>query len=107
MRRDEAEEDAFVVEVQVRQVIREVGEVVADAGFHVRADVTINRGQCATAALICIGEAEGSHFDQTFPALRETPVCAYRAALRCRLFRRFGDAPECGDDYFNLLKSSK
>ena len=35
---------------QVGQVVGEVGEVVADAGLQVLADVTIDRGQRAAAA---------------------------------------------------------
>ena len=52
--RDEVEEDALVVEVQVRQIVGEICKVVPDAGLHVLADVTIDRGERAAATLIRI-----------------------------------------------------
>jgi hypothetical protein len=41
---DQIEEYSFVVVPQVGQVVGEVGEVIADAGLQVVADVTIDRG---------------------------------------------------------------
>jgi hypothetical protein len=51
-RPDDVDEHALVVVAQVGQVVGEVGEVVADAGLQVLAEVTIDRGQRAAAALI-------------------------------------------------------
>jgi hypothetical protein len=58
---DEIDEYALVVVPQVGQVVGEVGEVVAGADLHVRADVTIDRGQRAAAALTDIRELEHVH----------------------------------------------
>jgi len=55
---DDIEEYALVVVAQVGQVVGEVGEVVAGAGLQVLAEVTIDRGQCAAAALTDIREVE-------------------------------------------------
>jgi hypothetical protein len=49
---DEIDEYAFVVVLQVGQFVGEVGEVVADASLQVLADVMVDRGQGAAAALI-------------------------------------------------------
>src|SRR5436309_6429928 len=73
---DEIDEYAFVVVPQVGQVVGEVGEVVADADLQVLADVTIDRGQRATATLTDIREVERSHFGQALPALAEPPAQA-------------------------------
>src|SRR5512146_2277350 len=78
---DEIDEYAFVVVPQVRQVVGEVGEVVAGADLQVLADVTIDRGQRAAAALTDIGEAEHSHLGQALPALAEPPVRAQHREL--------------------------
>jgi hypothetical protein len=50
--RDDIEEYAFVVVLQVGQIVGEVGEVVADADLHVLAEAMINRSQRAAAGLI-------------------------------------------------------
>jgi hypothetical protein len=52
---DEIDEYALVVVSHVRQVVREVGKVVAAADLHVLADITIDCGQRAAALLIDIG----------------------------------------------------
>ncbi len=49
---DEIDEYAFVVVLQVGQVVGETGEVVADASLQVLSDMTIDRGQRAAAVLI-------------------------------------------------------
>src|SRR5712664_1023172 len=51
---DEIDEDAFVVVLQVGQLVGEVGEVVAHASLQVLANMTIDRGQRAAAALTYI-----------------------------------------------------
>ncbi len=51
---DEIDEYAFVVVLQIGQVVGEVGEVVADASLQVLANVMIDRGQRAAAALTYI-----------------------------------------------------
>ncbi len=51
---DEIDEYAFVVVLQVGQLVGEVGEVVAHASLQVLANVTIDRGQRAAAALTYI-----------------------------------------------------
>ena len=51
---DQIDEYAFVVVLQIGQVVGEVGEVVAHAGFQVLANMTIDRGQRAAAPLIYI-----------------------------------------------------
>ncbi len=51
---DEIDEYAFVVVLQIGQVVGEVGEVVADANLQVLANVMIDRGQRAAAALTYI-----------------------------------------------------
>jgi hypothetical protein len=61
---DEINEYASMVVLQVGQFIREVGEVVADAGLQVLADVMVDRGQNAAAALIDIREAKLSDLGQ-------------------------------------------
>src|SRR5512134_1756025 len=79
---DEINEYAFVVVSQVGQVVGEVGEVVAGAYLHVLADVAIDGGQRATAALTGIPEVEHSHLGQAFPALAEPPVHTQHPELR-------------------------
>jgi hypothetical protein len=49
--RDDVKEYAFVVVVQVGQIVGEIGEIVADAGLHVLAEAMINRSQHAAAGL--------------------------------------------------------
>src|SRR5204863_10204870 len=73
---DEIDEYAFVVVLQIGQVVGEVGEVVADAGLQVLANVMINRGQRAAAALTYIREVKRSHLRQALPLLEEPPVHA-------------------------------
>ena len=51
---DDIEKYAFVVVLQIGQVVGEVGEVVADASLQVLANMTIDRGQRAAAALTYI-----------------------------------------------------
>ena len=51
---DEIKKYAFVVVLQIGQVVGEVGEVVADASLQVLANVMIDRGQRAAAALTYI-----------------------------------------------------
>src|SRR5260370_6771071 len=51
---DEIKKYAFVVVLQIGQVVGEVGEVVADASLQVLANMTIDRGQRAAAALTYI-----------------------------------------------------
>src|SRR5260370_11275197 len=51
---DEIDEDAFVVVLQVGQLVGEVGEVVAHASLQVLANMTLDRGQRAAAALTYI-----------------------------------------------------
>jgi hypothetical protein len=51
---DKIDEYAFVVVPQVRQVVGEVGEVIAHASLQVLANMTIDRGQRAAAALTYI-----------------------------------------------------
>ena len=79
---DEIEEHAFVVVLQVGQVVGEVGEVVAGADLHVVADVAIDRGQGSAAPLTDIREIEHSHFSQPIPALEQPPVHANHRELR-------------------------
>src|SRR4030095_5823802 len=79
---NEIEEYAFVVVPQVRQVVGEVGEVVADADLQVLADVTIDRSQSATAALADIREVQHSHLSHAVPVLAEPPVQAQHRELR-------------------------
>jgi hypothetical protein len=50
--RDDVKEYAFVVVLQVVQIVGEIGEIVADAGLHVLAEAMINRSQHAAAGLI-------------------------------------------------------
>src|SRR5881396_3752202 len=57
---DDIEECALVVVAQVGQIVRKVGEVVADAGLHVLAEITIDRAQRAAPALTDIREIERS-----------------------------------------------
>src|SRR5260370_41759521 len=58
---DEIDEYAFVVVLQVGQLVGEVGEVVAHASLQVLANVTIARGQRAAAALTYIREVKRSN----------------------------------------------
>jgi len=51
---DEIDEYAFVVVLQIGQVVGEVGEVVADASLQVLANVMVDRGQRAATALTYI-----------------------------------------------------
>src|SRR5688572_22246531 len=80
-RADKVEEHAFVVVPQVGQVIGEVAEVVARADLQVLAEVAIDRGQRAGAALIDIREVEHSSLDQALPTFEEAPVEAQHAEL--------------------------
>ena len=49
---DNIHEYAFVVVLQIGQVVGEAGEVVADASLQILSDMTIDRGQRAAAVLI-------------------------------------------------------
>src|SRR6516225_2314035 len=51
-RPDEVQEYAFVIVLQIGQVVGEVGEVIANAGLQVLSNMTIKRGQHAAAVLI-------------------------------------------------------
>jgi hypothetical protein len=51
---DDIKKYAFVVVLQVGQLVGEVGEVVADASLQVLANMTIDRGQRAAAPLTYI-----------------------------------------------------
>src|SRR6266404_4637095 len=79
---DEIKKYAFVVVLQIGQVVGEVGEVVADAGLQVLANTTIDRGQCAAAPLIYIRQVKRSHLRQAIPFLEEPPVHAQHRELR-------------------------
>src|SRR6266436_6173728 len=79
---DEIDEYAFVVVLQIGQVVGEVGEVVADAGLQVLANMTIDRGQCAAAPLIYIRQVKRSYLRQAIPFLEEPPVHAQHRELR-------------------------
>src|SRR2546426_4098869 len=79
---DEIDEYAFVVVLQVRQVVGEVGEVVADASLQVLANVMINCGQRAATSLTYIREVKRSHLRQALPLLEEPPVQAQHRELR-------------------------
>jgi hypothetical protein len=79
---DQINEYASVVVLQVGQLVREVGEVVADASLQVLGDVMIDRGQDAAAALIDIREAKLSHLGQAVPLLEEPPVQPQDGELR-------------------------
>src|SRR6266849_5970795 len=79
---DEIDEYAFVVVLQIGQVVGEVGEVEADAGLQVLANMTIDRGQCAAAPLIYIRQVKRSYLGQAIPFLEEPPVHAQHRELR-------------------------
>src|SRR5260370_19664682 len=79
---DEIDEYAFVVVLQIGQVVGEVGEVVADAGLQVLANMTIDRGQCAAAPLIYIRQVKRSYLRQAIPFLEQPPVHAQHRELR-------------------------
>src|SRR6476660_6083345 len=78
---DEIDEYAFVVVLQIGQVVGEVGEVVADASLQVLANMTIDRGQRAAAPLTYIRQVKRSHLRQTIPFLEEPPVHAQHREL--------------------------
>src|SRR6476646_9112027 len=71
---DQVNEYASVVVPQVGQFVGEVGEVVAHASLQVLADVMVDRGQDAAAALIDIRKAKLSHLGQAVPLLEEPVV---------------------------------
>src|SRR6266478_3406574 len=79
---DEIEKYAFVVVLQIGQVVGEVGEVVADASLQVLANVMINCGQRAATSLTYIREVKRSHLRQALPLLEEPPVQAQHRELR-------------------------
>src|SRR5262249_39965121 len=79
---DEIDEHSFMVVSQVRQVVREVREVIADSDLHVAADVTIDRGQRATTALTDVRQVEHSHFGHAVPVLAELPAQAKPREVR-------------------------
>ena len=79
---DEIKKYAFVVVLQVGQVVGEVGEVVADASLQVLANTTIDGGQRASALLIYIRQVKRSHLRQGVPFLEEAPVHAQHRELR-------------------------
>ncbi len=64
---DQINEYASVVVLQVGQFVGKVGEIVADASLQVLADVMVDRGQEAEAALIDIREAQLSDLGHEFP----------------------------------------
>src|SRR5215467_14545784 len=79
---NEIEEYAVMVVLEVSQVVRKVGEVVADASLQILADVIIDRCQRAAAALINIRELKRSHLGQGVPLPEEPPVQAHHLELR-------------------------
>src|SRR6267143_1231176 len=79
---DEIKKYAFVVVLQIGQIVGEVGEVVADADLQVLANMTIDCGQCAAAPLIYIRQVKRSYLRQAIPFLEEPPVHAQHRELR-------------------------
>src|ERR1051326_7627722 len=79
---NEVNEYTSVVVPQVGELVGKVGEVVAHAGLQVLADVMVDRGQDAAAALIDIGEAKLSDLGQAVPLLEEPPVEPQHGELR-------------------------
>src|SRR5215813_4558532 len=75
-RADHVEEDAVVVVAQVRQVFREVGEVVSDAHLEVLPEVAVDREQAADAALVLVRQVEDAALDRALPVLEEAVVDA-------------------------------
>src|SRR5476649_470092 len=71
-----------MVVLQVGQIVREVGEVVADAGPQVLANTTIDRCQDAAVVLIEIRQAKLANFSQGVPLFEEAPVNAQHGELR-------------------------
>src|SRR5215471_11218132 len=78
---DEIEEYAFVVVLQVRQFVGEVGEVVAGTDLQVLANVMIDCCKRAAAALTYVREVKHSHLRQALPLLKEPPVHAKHRKL--------------------------
>ncbi len=64
----------MVVVTEVGQVVREVGEVVADANFQVFPEVTRYCSQRTAAALVQIRHIEQSTFHKQLPVLPEPVV---------------------------------
>src|SRR5438046_10057748 len=91
---DEIDEYAFVVVLQIGQVVGEVGEVVADAGLQVLANMTIDRGQCAAAPLIYIRQVKRSYLRRGIPFLEEPPVQPHLRGLRGDVEEPRGHATE-------------
>src|SRR5215831_14069731 len=79
---DEIDEYAPVLILQIGQVVREVGEVIADANLQVLANVMIDGSQHAAAPLITFREVKRSHLREALPFLEEPPVHAEHLKLR-------------------------
>src|SRR3974390_3896895 len=62
-RADDVHEDAVTLEAQVRQVFREVREVVAQAGLHVLTEMPIEADQSAGTGLVEIGHLQHAALD--------------------------------------------
>src|SRR5215831_4652020 len=74
LRSDKIEEYAFVVVLQIGQIVRKVSEVVADSDLQILADAPINRRERTATALIHFREIEGSHLSHALPVLQESSV---------------------------------
>src|SRR5215831_9999196 len=79
---DEIDEYASMVELQVGQFVGEIGEVVADTSLQILADVMVDCGQDAAAALVDVRELKRSHLGQGVPLLEEPVVHTQHFELR-------------------------
>jgi L-ascorbate metabolism protein UlaG (beta-lactamase superfamily) len=60
---DDIEERTLVFEAQIREILREIREVVAEAHLHVIADIAIHCYQGAAALLVQVAHLEHAPFD--------------------------------------------
>ena len=75
-RAGEAQERAAVIEAQVREVVGEVREVVADADLEVRVQVARHDDERAAALVGQVRHLEHARLDEPFPVLLEAEVRA-------------------------------
>src|SRR5215472_14711073 len=81
-RSDHVHEDAVALEAHIGQIFREIGEVVAEPGLHVLAEMAIESHQRAGTRLVEVGYLERAPLDHSLPLLVEVPVNAHDVELR-------------------------
>src|SRR5262249_43942818 len=83
-RSDHVHEYPVALEAHIRQIFGEIRKVVSQPGFHVFAEVAIERDEGSGTCLVEVGHLERSTLDHALPLLAEVPVDTHDVEL-CRV----------------------